>query len=89
MSEQFAFPAFLQAIGVVAVYSIIKDVVPKLFGKNGKNGKLEKDETLTVEQHDKECKMKLTPMEKKIDEVHKDLKDYMRHQGVNPASDSG
>lgn len=74
-----AFPAFLQAMGVVAVYAIIRDLLPKVFGKNGK--------TLTVEQHDKECKLKLDPLKYQLQELHRDLKEYMKLQGYIPPSD--
>ena len=86
------FPAFLQAIGVVAVYALIKDVIPRFFGKNGKslngsgNGK-GKDAHMTIRQHDRECELKLTPIKQKLDEVHKDLKAYMRQQGYRPSSE--
>ena len=77
--------ALLQSIGVVAVYAIIKDGIPRLFnGSESGNGK---KRILTVDQHDKECALKLRPMKEKIDEIHKDLKAYIRRQGVVPPSD--
>ena len=85
MSDPTSFPAFLQAMGVVAVYAIIRDLVPKWFGRNGKgeNG----NAPMTVRQHDKECEMKLTPMRKELANVHKDLRALMRANGVSPSED--
>ena len=83
MSDPVTFPAFVQAIGVVTMYAFLKDVVPKLFGKNG-NGKV-----MTVVQHDKECTMKLTPIKEQVKTLHNDVRFYMRSQGITPPSDEG
>jgi len=74
-----SFPAFVQAMGVVAIYAILKEFIPRILGKNGS--------TLTIGQHDKECGMKLTPIRDEIKTIHSDLRFYMRSQGVVPPSD--
>jgi len=80
MSDFSSFPAFVQAIGVVAMYAFMREVMPKILGKNGKD-------FLTVAQHDKECGLKLAPINEKLDMVHNDFRFYMRSQGVMPPSD--
>jgi len=82
MSGLSDFPAFTQAIGVVAVYALLKEVMPKLLGKNGKS-------TLTIDQHDKECDLKLGPIKGQLKTLHDDLRFYMKSQGVLPPSDEG
>jgi len=83
MNDLSSFPAFTQAIGVVAVYAFIKEVIPRLLGKNG-NGKV-----MTVVQHDKECTLKLGPIKDQVKALHNDVRFYMRTQGVTPPSDEG
>ena len=82
MNDLSSFPAFVQAIGVVAMYAFMKEVIPKILGKNG-NG------VMTTKQHDKECKLKLGPIKGQLDTLHNDFRFYMRSQGVMPPSDEG
>ena len=81
MSDMSSFPAFVQAIGVVAMYALLKEAIPRLLGKNG-NGK-----AMTVVQHDKECGLKLGPIKEQVKTLHNDFRFYMRSQGITPPSD--
>ena len=85
MSDLSSFPAFVQAIGVVAMYAFMKEVIPKILGKNG-NSK-NRNDTLTITQHDKECTLKLGPIKDQVVTLHNDFRFYMRSQGVMPPSD--
>jgi len=77
------FPAFTQAIGVVAVYALLKEAIPRLLSRNG-NGKV-----MTVSQHDKECGLKLDPIKEQVKTLHNDFRFYMKSQGITPPSDGG
>jgi len=76
-ADPTTFPAFLQAIGVVAMYAIFKDGIPRLLGK--KNG-----EMMSINQHDKECALKLSPIHSKQAEMHEDIKTLLRANGLRP-----
>jgi hypothetical protein len=69
-------PAFLQAIGVIAVYSLIKDGLPRLLGKNGKANKVvacpivEAGKTpMTKEDHDALDAMRNELVDTKLDHI--------------------
>jgi hypothetical protein len=74
MSDPVSYNSLMQAIGVVAVYATLKEIIPRLFGRNG---------ALSVKQHDKECDFKLTPIRDKLDEVHIDVKTLMKANGLD------
>jgi len=85
MSDLSNFPAFVQAIGVVAMYAVVKEFLPKLLGKNGKITQCPLGgEMMSIDQHDKECMMKLEPIRDKQAEMHDDLRALMRASGVKP-----